>query len=172
MMPGTPNTLKIARCSCGSVELEAIGTPITSVVCYCDDCQAGSGQLEALPNAGAVRDDDSGTAYVLYRADRVRYARGERLLRGHKINEKSKTSRVVATCCNSAMVMKFDDSRHWVPMYRARFEGDTPPLQWRICTKFKPGHVEIPNDVPSYAMYPLGFMAKLVTSNIAMLLRR
>jgi hypothetical protein len=27
---------KTAGCACGSVELEAIGTPITSVACYCD----------------------------------------------------------------------------------------------------------------------------------------
>jgi hypothetical protein len=31
-----------ASCACGSVELEASGAPITSVVCYCDDCQEGS----------------------------------------------------------------------------------------------------------------------------------
>ena len=105
----TPKTHRIARCSCGSVELEAIGAPIASVVCYCDDCQEGSRQLEALPNAGPVQDADGGTAYVLYRTDRVKYVKGAELLRGHKINEKSKTSRVVATCCNSAMVVKFDE---------------------------------------------------------------
>lgn len=171
-MSKTLKTHRIARCACGSVEFEAVGTPITSLVCYCDDCQEGFRQLEALPNAGPVQDADSGTAYVLYRTDRVKHSRGAQLLRGHKINEKSATSRVVATCCNSAMVMKFDDSRHWVPMYRARFQGDIPPLQWRICTKFKPENVKVPNDVPSSAMYPLGFMAKLVTSNIAMLLHR
>ena len=168
----TPKTHRIARCSCGSVELEAIGAPIASVVCYCDDCQEGSRQPEALPNAGPVQDADSGTAYILYRTDRIKYARGAQLLQGHKINEKSKTSRVVATCCNSAMVVKFDDSRHWVTMYRARFQGDIPPLQWRISTKFKSGNVKIPNDVPSFATYPLGFVAKLATSRIAMLLRR
>lgn len=162
----------IVRCLCGTVELEAVGAPITSVVCYCDSCQAGSHQLEALPNASPVRDVDSGTPYVLYRKDRVKYVRGIQLLRGYKIDDKSATSRVVATCCNSAMLMRFDDAKHWVPVYRARFRGDKPLLQWRICTKFAPESAEIPNDVPNSAMYPLGFMVKLLTSKIAMLLRR
>ena len=35
-------------------------------------------------------------------------------------------------------------------------------MQWRICTKFKPAEVEIPNDIPSSEMYPAGFMVKLL----------
>ena len=60
-----------ASCACGSVELTAIGTPIVSNVCYCGDCQQGSLQIEALSNAGPVRDPDGGTAYMLYRRDRI-----------------------------------------------------------------------------------------------------
>ena len=162
----------IIRCSCGSVEIKAIGVPFTSVVCYCDSCQEGSRQLEGLPNAGRVRDPDDGTAYVLYRKDRVKYLKGAELLKGYKIEEKSTTSRVVATCCNSPMVMRFDDAKHWVPIYRARFKADVLPLQWRICTRYKSKNTKIPNDVPSSEMYPFGFMMKLLTSKIAMLLRR
>jgi hypothetical protein len=158
-----------ARCSCGNVEIEAFGAPIMSVVCYCDSCQEGARRIEALANAGPVPGSDGGTAYILYRKDRINYAKGAELLRDHKIEEKSKTSRVVATCCNSAMVMRFDDARHWVPMYRARFAGHVPPLQWRICTKFKPENVEIPTDIPSSPMYPAGFAWKLLTSKLSML---
>jgi len=161
----------VAHCSCGSVELEALGAPITSAVCYCDTCQEGSRQLEALPNAAPVRDADCGTAYILYRTDRVRYSRGTHLLRNIKLTENTATLRVFASCCNSAMVMKFDDARHWVSVYRARFRGDIPPLQFRICTKFRPENGKIPNDVPSSAMYPFGLLAKLMTAKIAMLLR-
>src|ERR1700737_3023290 len=139
-----------ARCTCGNVEFEAIGAPIASLVCYCDDCQEGSRQIEALPNARLVQYPDGGTAYILYRKDRVKCSTGAQLLKGHKIREKSATNRVVATCCNSAMAMKFDDARHWVAMYRARFQGDIPPLQMRICTKFKPENAEVRSDVPSY----------------------
>jgi hypothetical protein len=164
--------MRIARCSCGSVGIEAFGAPITSVVCYCDSCQAGSRQIEALTNAVPILGPDGGTAYILYRKDRIKYAKGSALLKDFKIEEKSTTSRVVATCCNSAMVMRFDDAKHWVPMYRARFEGDVPALQWRICTKFKPEHSQIPTDIPSSGMYPAGFMWKLLTSKISMLFSR
>jgi hypothetical protein len=135
-MSAPPKNAMTASCSCGSVELEAIGAPITSVVCYCDDCQEGSRQIEALPNARPVQDPDGGTAYILYRKDRVKCSRGALLLKSHKIREKSATNRVVATCCNSAMFLNFDDRKHWVDVYRARFKGDIPPLQMRICTKF------------------------------------
>ncbi|PWK68450.1 DUF6151 family protein [Aminobacter sp. AP02] len=168
----TATSKSIVRCSCGTVELEASGAPITSVVCYCDDCQAGSRQLAALPDAAAVQDADGDSAYVLYRADRIRYTKGSERLQSYKIKEKSATNRLVASCCNAAMAMKFDDSRHWTPIYRKRFEDHAPPLQWRICTKFKAEGVEIPNDVPSSSMYPFGFIFRLVGANIAMLLRR
>jgi hypothetical protein len=59
-MPGTAKNSTMVRCSCGSVELECIGAPITSVVCYCDDCQEGSRQIEALPNARPAQDPDGG----------------------------------------------------------------------------------------------------------------
>ena len=42
----------------------------------------------------------------------------------------------------------------------------------RICTKFKDENGDVPNDVPSYATYPLGFLAKLIVARIAMLLHR
>ena len=161
--------MRIACCSCGSVEIEALGTPITSAVCYCDSCQEGSREIETLVNAGPVLGPDGGTAYILYRKDRINYSKGAELLKCYKIDEKSATSRVVATCCNSPMVMRFDDAKHWVPVYRARFQGDVPPLEWRICTKFKPENADIPMDIPSSAMYPAGFMWKLLTSKLSML---
>jgi hypothetical protein len=161
-----------ASCSCGSVELKAFGAPVVSNVCYCDDCQTGARQIEALPDAGPVRDPDGGTAYILYRKDRVECAKGSALLRNYKIKESSVTNRVVATCCNSAMFVSFDKGPFWVSAYRARFRGDLPPLQMRICTKFKPEDVILANDLPSYRGYPLRFMAKLLALRATMLLRR
>ncbi len=116
-----------------------------------------------------MTDRNGGTEYVLYRKDRVKYSKGSELLKDYKLEETSTTNRVVATCCNSAMVMRFDDSKHWTPMYRARFQGDVPALEFRICTKFKPKDAEIPADLPSSEMYPGGFMWKLLRSRIAML---
>ena len=164
--------MHVARCSCENVEIETYGTPIASTVCYCDSCQAGSRQIEELPNAAPILSPDGGTAYVLYRTDRIKYVKGAELLKGYKVDEKSTTSRVVATCCNSAMVMQFEDAKHWVPIYRGRFQGELPPLQWRICTKFAPEDAEIPEDVPSSKMYPVGLMVKLLTSKLSMLFGR
>ena len=166
------HNMRIARCSCGNVEIETFGIPIASAVCYCDSCQEGSRQIEALTDAVPILDPDGGTPYVLYRKDRIKYSKGAELLKGYKIDEKSATSRVVATCCNSAMVMQFGDARHWVPVFRGRFQGDIPPLQWRVCTKFKPENAKIPNDIPSSKMYPVGLMVKLLASRISMLLGR
>ena len=168
----THSPIMTATCSCGGVELKAFGRPIVSSACYCDDCRKGADQIEALPGAGAIRDPDGGTAYILYRKDRIECSKGAELLRSYKLKETSGTNRVGATCCNSAMFMNFDRGPHWVSAYRARFHGELPPLQLRICTKFKSDSDVIPDDVPSHRGYPLGFVVKLLASRVAMLLGR
>lgn len=160
-----------ARCSCGSVEFEAVGDPIMSTVCYCKSCQEGSRQIEALPNGGPVCDSDGGTAYVLYRKDRVQYPKKTRLLQGYKLKEESSTNRVVATCCDSPMYLDFEKG-HWLSVYRAAMQGDLPLPEMRVHTKSKPAGNDLPNGVPNYPGYSLKFMAKLFAAWIAMLLRR
>lgn len=148
------------------------GAPILGVACYCDDCREGSREIEALPGAPRVLDPDGGTAYVLFRKDRVTYAKGADLLTRRKLQERSDTNRVVATCCNSAMIMTFDDSKHWVPVYRARLQGDVPPVEMRICTKFAPDAARIPRDAPIYPGFSVRFIGKLLRARIAMLFGR
>ena len=160
-----------ARCSCGSVELGAEGEPIMSVVCYCASCQAGSRQIEALPNGCPASDPDGGTAYVLYRKDRVEYSEGSQLLRGLKLGDEAPTKRVVATCCGSPMFLDFKGG-HWLSVYRTALRGDPPPLEMRVHTKSRPAGSDLPNDVPNHRGYSLKFMAKLFGAWIAMLLRR
>jgi hypothetical protein len=55
---------------------------------------------------------------------------------------------------------------------RARFQGDLPPLQMRICTKYKAPGVVLSDDAPSYPGYPLRLLATLLASRVAMLQRR
>jgi hypothetical protein len=160
----------IVRCCCGGVESDR-----RSHHRPCLLLRRLSGGLpadRALPDAPTVRDADGGTTYVLYRKDRLQSSKGSALLKGYKLNEKSATNRVVATCCSSPISMTFDDTRHWIPVYRARFQGDAPPLEMRTCTKFRSESSDIPSDVPSYPTFPLKFMAKLVAARIAMLIRR
>jgi hypothetical protein len=159
-----------ASCTCGHVEFEAIGSPIMSAICYCDDCQESSRRIEALPNAPGVREPDGGTAYLLYRKDRFNCIKGDRLLQNLRLREKSPTKRVIASCCNSAMLLDFEKG-HWVSVYRARFVNPPPP-QMRIQTRFAPSGTEIPNDIPAYSAFPLKFMAKLMLARLDMLLRR
>lgn len=158
-----------AQCACGAVEVHLRGVPIVAVACYCDTCQEGSRRIEELPGAPSVREPDGGTAYVSYRKDRLTYAKGRELLKEYKLEPNSKTARVVASCCNSAMLMRFDDVRHWVPVYRARLGVQAPPVEMRVCTGFMPENAVIPDDVPSYRDYPGALAIKLLSSRIAML---
>ena len=168
----TRSPVMTATCSCGSVELKAFGRPIMSNVCYCGDCQKGADQIEALPNAGPVRGADGGTAYILYRKDRIECSKGSELLKPYKLKDASPTNRVVAPCCNSAMFVNFDRGPHWVSAYRARFHGDLPPIEARICTKSKPDGAVLPDDTPNYPGYAPGLIFKLLASRVAMLLGR
>jgi hypothetical protein len=160
-----------AQCSCGAVELVLQGAPMMTVTCYCDTCQEGSRRIEELPGASSVRESDGGTTYTLYRRDRLTYAKGSELLKDYKLEQNSKTNRVVASCCNSAVLMRFDDARHWIPVYRARLGPNPPAIQMRICTSFMPENGGIPNDVPSHREYPAAFILKLLSSRVAMLFR-
>ena len=159
------------RCSCGRVELEPTGSPIASAVCFCQSCQQGSRQLEELPNGRPIRDPYGGTAYILYRKDRIAYPKGRELLQGHKLRAVSPTSRVVATCCNSPMFLDFEKG-HWLSVYRSAAYGDLPPVEMRVHTKSLPPGSNLPKDVPSYPGYPPKFVFRLLSSRMAMLLRR
>lgn len=159
----------IVACSCGNVTCEATALPIVAVACYCDDCQAGSRQLEALPDAPRVREADGATEYLLYRKDRFRCCKGRELLKDLRLRETSPTRRVVASCCNSPLYLDFQPG-HWLSVYRARFTGAVPPLQMRIQTRFKPAGPDAQDRVPAYRGIPLRLVSKLLLARVAMLL--
>jgi len=162
----------IATCICGSVEIEIDGRPIASVVCYCDDCQEGARNIEALPGAPAVLDAAGGSAYLVYRKDRVSCSKGAALMQPLKIRPTSATNRVIAACCNSAMLLNFDDSKHWVDIYRDRVRGTAPPTQMHVCTRFKQSAQAAPPGIPGYSGYPFKFLAQLLKARLAMSLER
>lgn len=161
----------VARCACGSVEFTADGAPILPVTCYCDDCQAGAREIERLPGATQILDADGGTEYLLYRRDRMRVTKGAEHLQDHRLTSGSKTRRIVASCCQTAMVLDFAPA-HWLTAYRARFGPDAPPIEMRVMTKFAPGGA-IPDDgIPSYKTHSWRFLARVAAAWIPMLLRR
>jgi hypothetical protein len=160
---------RVARCACGKVEVELAGAPLISVVCHCDDCQAGSAMIEALPGAPPILDAGAGTPYALYRNDRVTWTKGEELLEGYKLKPDSTTHRMVASCCNSAMLVGLDPILHWTPVYRDRVV-DPPPLDMRIQTRFMPQGTTLPADLPVRPGVPLRFFTRLIGARIAMTL--
>ena len=158
-----------ARCACGQVELEARGAPIIAAVCYCDDCQAGGRQIEALSHAPAVLDADSGARYILYRKDRLRTVKGLERLRPYKLKPASPTTRYVASCCNSAMYLDFAPG-HWFSAYWARFEEPLPPIEMRLQARYRPGGAAPATDAPTYRTIPLRFMSRLMGAWFAKLI--
>jgi hypothetical protein len=167
-MSAASDLIRRAACRCGAVSLEARGAPIMAVACYCNDCQEAARRLEARPQSTRMRDPDGGASFVVYRKDRVRVSTGADLLESMKLKETSPTKRLVATCCNSAMYLGFDDKKHWVDVYRNRILDHPPPIQMRICTRFRAQGVEAPRDVPSYSGYSFGLIARLVRAGLAM----
>lgn len=157
----------IIRCSCAKVELEATDEPLLCVACHCSDCHEGSRRIESLPNAAPALDSYGGTPHLLYRKDRLKYVKGNDLVKGLKVDTDSPT-RAYASCCNSYLLMDLPAPMQWAPVSRFRFLGALPPTEFRINVKTKP----TPNDVPCYRAIPFKFIAKLLSSRIAMMFGR
>ncbi len=162
---------RTSSCVCGRVRCEGHGKPILSAVCYCLDCQEGGRRIEALPGAPRVLDDDGGAPYLLYRDDRFHCVAGEELLVDHRLKPNSPTRRVVASCCNSGMFLKFDPG-FWVSSYRHRYSGELPPIDMRTNVRRRRAETPMPGDAPCYRNFPPGLFAKLIGARIAMLFER
>lgn len=163
--------LRIARCTCGRVQCEAVGTPIVSAVCYCSDCQAGGHQLEALAGAPPVLDPDGGTPYLTYRNDRFECVEGAELLIGYKLGERAPTQRFVASCCNSGMFLEFAPG-FWISAYRKRFDEPLPPIEMRNKTARRHSALPPPADAPAYRGFPAKLFWRLIKARAAMLIGR
>jgi len=95
--------------------------------------------------------------------------RGEQLLQEYRLDGEPDTKRVVASCCNSAMFLDFEKG-HWLSLYRDRFDGQAPPIQMRVQTKYRPEGATLPKDLPSSPGFSLGFILRLLGARIAMLI--
>jgi hypothetical protein len=166
-----PFEVRASSCLCGRVRCEGRGEPILSAVCYCLDCQEGGRRIEALPGAPRVLDDDGGAPYLIYRDDRFRCVSGEELLVDHRLKPNSPTRRVVASCCNSGMFLKFDPG-FWVSSYRHRHSGELPPIDMRTNLLRRRATTPLPSDAPGYRSFPLKLIEKLIAARVAMLLGR
>lgn len=120
----------LASCNCGQVRLKLDGPPIVASTCHCDSCKAAGRALEQLPGAPRILDQSDGTAFVLFRKDRMSSQSGAGHLADYRLKPTSTTGRIVATCCNSAMFLDFQQG-HWVSVYRTRLPGGEAGLDRR-----------------------------------------
>ena len=96
---------------------------------------------------------------------------GRGLLVDYKLGAASPTRRVVASCCNSAMFLKYGPG-FWTSAYRARFAGDPPPPDMRIQTAQRRADGPLPRDAPGYRGMPARLLARMLAARVAMLLGR
>jgi hypothetical protein len=144
-----------SSCACGRVRCEARGRPIVSLVCYCDDCHEGARAIEALPDSAPLRLADGGTPLLTYRDDRFRCSSGADQLVGYKLRDSAPTRRMVASCCNSAMFLKY-----------------APGFFMSIQIEHRRADTELPRDTPCYRGFPMQLFAKVISARVAMLLGR
>lgn len=86
-----------------------------------------------------------------------------------KLRDASPTNRRLATCCNSVMVLDFDDGKHWVDVYSARVDGTAPRPEMLVCTRFAPKPVSNEDRLRAYSGYPARILVKLLAARVAML---
>lgn len=159
--------IRSARCICGRVSCEAQGTPILSAVCYCDDCREAGVRLEALPGAPACRTSDGGAHYMTYRDDRFRIVSGAELLHALPAPDDAKTQRMIASCCNSAMFLKFAPG-HWTSSFALRYGKDALPVEMRTQVRFRRSDDPLPGDAPAYQGFGARLFVRLIVARIAM----
>ncbi len=162
----------LLRCKCGAVECVGQGAPILTVVCYCDDCQAAARELEALPGAPTMLDPDGGTALTLFRASKFAASLGADNLVPHKLTPKSNTSRMVASCCNSALYLAFEKGPHWVSTLSSRLVGEAPLPRYRVMTRYRTSPLPFPDSAPTAKRFSWPFLGTMIRDAIAQRLGR
>lgn len=167
------NKISHPQCRCGAVEMEVKGGPIMSTECLCTSCRKAADLFESLPDAPRLRAATGGTRTEMYRKDRVRCLKGAANLREHRLNDKTKTRRVVATCCNTPIFLDFTDG-HWIDLYGLLWPEDSlPPLEMRtMAGDLETPVAALPDDVPNHKTHSAGFFLRLLRAWVAMGFRR
>ncbi len=166
------NPRRVAHCRCGAVEVGAWGEPIIVNACYCDDCQAAAQRLAASANLAPAASADGGTEFMVFRRDRIACTRGADRLQAMRLTDASKTRRMIAGCCATPMYLAFDDKRPWVSAFRASFGPDAPPVEMRICTRFRRSEEKAEDGLLSHPGYPPAMMVRILAAWPLMLFSR
>ena len=172
MTPPLPaSSTRTASCACGTVTFALSGAPFLVAECMCSSCRAAGEILQALPGAPPLLDAKHATLTAMYRKDRLACTAGSEMLREFRLRPESPTRRIVATCCNSAMLLDFTKG-HWVDVYGARWpEADRPAPEMRTMAGDLPDAAALPGDIPNHRSHSLGFFARLLRTWVAMRFR-
>ena len=128
-------------------------------------------QLEAAGARDDFHDAWDGSPYATYRNDRLKIVQGEELLQGFKLGEKAPTTRTIATCCNSAMYLKFGPG-WWTSVYRVRLGDAAPPIEVRSKVGRAKDPSAIPKDVPHADGFAPTLIFRLMKARVAMWLQK
>lgn len=113
---------------------------------------------------------DGSTHLVLFRHDRTESNVSAALV-PLKLDPGSPTSRNVAACCGTPMLVTFDRGPFWVSVFASALVDQAPAPRMRIQTRFRPDAP--PEDgLPAFRGYPLRLGWRLLTTWIAMRLGR
>ncbi|HEY6814264.1 MAG TPA: hypothetical protein VI168_01875 [Croceibacterium sp.] len=147
------------------------GAPILVAECLCSSCRAAGEVLEGLPHAPALLDAKGATLTLMYRKDRLACTAGSEVLREFRLRPEAATRRIVATCCNSAMLLDFTKG-HWIDVYGARWpEPEKPAPEMRTMVGDLPDATGLPDDIPNHRSHSLRFFARLLRAWVAMRFR-
>src|SRR4029453_16069146 len=90
----------------------------------------------------------------------------------HKLRPDSKTTRRIATCCNSNMLTRFEN---WLPFVALRTHSvNVGTLQPDVClyTRFAPDIARIAHAAPKYAGLPPSLVMKLLGASVQLGIQR
>jgi hypothetical protein len=99
---------------------------------------------------------------MVFRRDRIACTRGSENLEAMRLTAATKTWRMIASCCGTPMYAGFDGKRPWVSAFRASFGADAPPVQTRICTRFRRSEDKVEDGLPGHPGYPPAMIARIL----------
>jgi hypothetical protein len=109
---------------------------------------------------------------TLIRANRFSVTAGADKLTAHKLRPNSNTSRMVASCCNSALYLAFDKGPHWVSTVSNRSVGEVPRPRYRVMTRYRTSPLPFPDSVPTAKRFSWPFLGTMIRDAIAQKLGR
>ena len=120
-----------------------------------------------MPGAPAVAGSYGGSHFVLYRKDRVAITAGREWLANFRLGPDRHTRRVIATCCNSPVLLEFKGG-HWASLYANLWQGEDLPAP-EIRTMTTDRDTPLPDDgVPAGKWQTAGFYGRLLVAWAAM----